>query len=228
MNNPKSTARFAGALYLLIAVLAPFSMMYLPSLIVVPGDAAATASNLVAHQGLFRVGLLNDAAIALLEVVLSAVLYLVLRPAGRTLALVATFGRLGMAVLQAVNLFPQLAALELVSGASSLPGPEALALLTLQVHERASHVWELFFGLHCFLVAALVYRSGYFPRIFAGLMTLAALGYSANAVGQLLAPAHAAALAAFVGIGALVGEVPFVFWLLIKGVDEAKWRAAAG
>jgi hypothetical protein len=219
-STPKNTARFAGLLYLLVALSAPFSMMYVPSIIVVPGDPAATASHLVASQSLFRLGLLNDGLIALLEVALTAVLYVLLRPAGKTLALVATFARLGMAVLQAVNLFPALAALELVKDSPSL------AVVMLQVHERGSHVWELFFGLHCFVMAALVFRSGYFPRVFAGLMAFAALGYSSNAIGNLVVPASAPLLASFVGIAALVGEVPFVFWLLFKGLDEPRWRQA--
>ncbi len=232
ISNPKTTARLAGLLYLLIAACAPFSMMYVPSVIVVPGDAAATASHLAASQPLFRLALLDDAVLVLLEVALTAVLYVVLRPAGRTLALVATFARLGMTVLQAVNLLPSLAALELVSGAPYLsaldPGQaQALVLFLLRLHEQNTHVWELLFGLHCVLVAILVFRSGFFPRAFGGLMALAALGYTANAVGNLALPASAPLLASFVGFAALVGEVPFVFWLLIKGVDATRWREAA-
>ena len=230
-SSPTTTARVAGLLYLLVALVAPFSMMYVPSVILVPGDAMATASHLVASESLFRLGLLGDASVVLLEVVLTAVLYAVLRPAGRTLALVATFARLGMTVVQGVNLIPSLAALELMSGAPYLSGldagqAEALALFALQLHAQSVHVWEVFFGLHCFIVAALVFRSGYFPRVFGPLMALAALAYSANGVGNLLVPESAPMLASFVGIAAIAGELPFVFWLLIKGVDEKRWHAA--
>lgn len=224
-------ARLAGLLYLVPMFCGPFSMMYVPSTIVVPGDATATAANLVASEGLFRLGMLSDSAIVVAEVVLTAMLYVLLRPAGRTLALAATFARLGMTVLQAVNLLPQLAALQLVGGAAYLAAFDvgqrhALALLSLHVHDVGVHVWEIFFGLHCLLLGVLIFRSGFFPRTFGVLMGIAAFGYALNGLGNLVAPGSAPVFAAIVGIAALVGEVPFVLWLLIKGVDASRWQDA--
>src|SRR4051794_39438282 len=116
LNTPRATARMAGLLYLIPMFCGPFSMMYVPSAIIVPGDASATASRLLASESLFRLGMLSDAAIILSEVALTALLYVLLRPAGRALALTATFARLAMTVLQGVNLLPHLAALQLLSG----------------------------------------------------------------------------------------------------------------
>jgi hypothetical protein len=217
---PARHARVAGLLYLVPMFLGPFSMMYVPHAIVVPGDAAATAAHLVASESLFRMGMLSDAIIVLSELALTAVLYALLQPAGRTLALTATLARLGMTVLQAANLIPQLAALELVTGgAESLVGlpREALALLALTVHDAGMRVWEILFGLHCVLVGVLVYRSGLFPRAFGPLMGLAALGYALEGVGHLVAPGMSALFASIVGVTALVGEVPFVLWLVFRG-----------
>jgi hypothetical protein len=75
MTSIKNTARLAGLLILLIAVLAPFSILYLPSTLIVPGDAAATASNVMASEGLFRLGILVDSVVILLEIVVIAILY---------------------------------------------------------------------------------------------------------------------------------------------------------
>lgn len=224
-------ARLAGLLYLVPMLCGPFSMMYVPATIVVPGDATATAANLVASEGLLRLGMLSDAAIVVSEVALTAVLYFLLRPAGRTLALAATFARLAMTVLQAVNLLPHLAALQLVGGAGYLAAIDAgqrhaLALLALHVHDVGVHVWEILFGLHCLLLGVLVFRSGCFPRAFGVLLGLAAFGYALNGLGNLATPDHAPSFAAIVGVAALVGEVPFVLWLLIKGVDAARWQQA--
>ncbi len=214
----KTTARLAGLLYLVPMLLAPFSMMYVPSVIVVAGDAAATAQNLASSTSLFRLGIAADVLVVLSEIALTAVLYVVLAPAGRALALTATFARLAMTVLQAVNVLVLLVVLQLPSS----------SLLLMNVHEQCVHVWELLFGLHCLTVGALVFRSGYFPRVFGGLMALAGLGYFLNGMGNVLAPEHAPLFASLVGVAAMVGEVPFVFWLLFRGLDDARYGARVG
>lgn len=233
MMTGRTQARIAGLLYLIPMFCGPFSMMYVPAQIIVPGDAAATAGRLVTSESLFRMGLLSDSAIFLSEIALTAVLYVLLRPAGRALALTAVFARLAMTVLQGANLVPNLAALHLVGGAPYLSAfttaqLHASALLLLNVHGLGVHIWEIFFGLHCLAVGVLVYRSGYFPRVFGVLMGIASVGYSLNGLGNLIAPSHAPTFAAIVGLAAMVGEVPFVFWLLIKGLDERRWEARRG
>lgn len=206
-------ARLAGVLYLLPMLLGPFSMLYVPSVILVPNDAAATAAALLRHEALFRLGLISDAAIFLAELALTAVLYVALRPAGRALALTATLARSAMTVLQGVNLVLCLAALQV----------PASALLLLGVKAQSVHVWELAFGLHCALVGVLVFRSGFAPRAFGALMVVAGFGYTLDGAGALALPSLAPALAGVVAVTALVGEVPFVFWLLVRGVDERKY-----
>jgi Domain of unknown function (DUF4386) len=219
-----TAARTAGLLYLIPLLCGPFSMMFVPSAIVVPGDAAATAAKLLASESLFRMGMLSDAAIFISEVGLTAVLYILLRPAGRTLALAATFARMAMVVLQGVNLLPHLAALQLLSGgayrtAFGTTELQALALLMLDFHAQGVFVWEIFFGLHCALLGVLLFRSGYFPRALGVLMALAAVGYLANGLGNLVLPRGASFFAVLVGICALVGEVPFVLWLLFRRAE---------
>ena len=226
--SPPSYARVAGQLYLIPMLVAPFSMMYVPSRIVVAGDAAATTANLLASEALYRLGVASDAGVMLAELALTAVLYFLLKPAGRGLALTATFARLGMTVLQAANLLPAVAALELAhtNGPFDAAQSQALALFSLRLHEHGVLVWQILFGFHCALIGVLVFRSGFFPRFMGVLLGIAAFGYTLNGFGDLLAPAHAATFAAIVGLTAVAGEVPFVFWLLIKGVDEPRWRAA--
>jgi hypothetical protein len=98
------TARVAEILYLLIAVFAPFSMMYVPSRLIAPGDAATTASHVLASEGLFRFGIASDAIVFLVEIVLTVLLYVLLKPVSKTLSLVAAFSRLAMTVIQGINL----------------------------------------------------------------------------------------------------------------------------
>lgn len=228
----ESHARLAGLLYLIPMFIGPFSMLYVPSVLVVPGDATATAGRIAATGSLLRLGMLGDCAIFLSEVAITAVLYDVLAPASRTLARTATYARLAMTVVQAVNLFPLLVVTHLLGGAAYLAAFEkgqlhALVLVALNVHVLGVHVWEALFGLHSLLVGALVYRSGYLPRALGLLMGLAALGYLSNGVGSLVVPRAAPVFAAAAGVAALAGEVPFVVWLLFKGVDPERWRFRA-
>ena len=103
-TSPLVYARFAGLLYLIIAIAAAFSFFYMRSTLIVPGDATATASNIMASEWLFRMGIASDAIVFLSEIVLVALLYALLKPVSKTLALATVFARLAMAVMQAVNL----------------------------------------------------------------------------------------------------------------------------
>jgi hypothetical protein len=224
------TARIAAVLILIMAAIAPFSMLYIPSVIIVPGDAAATAHNITSSEGLFRLGLVGDAVIFLLEVVITVLLYVLLKPVNQTLSLVAASARLSMTVTQGINLLNQFIVLLLLSGATYLTvfAPEqlqALALLFLNAHATVILIWGLFFGLHLLVSGYLVYKSGYLSRIPGLLLIIAGLCYLIQSFGTMLLPQQAAL---FASIGAIsFVEVAFPLWLLIKGVDREKWERCA-
>jgi hypothetical protein len=203
--------RTAGLLYLLPMFLGPFSMLFVPSRVLVAGDAAATLEHLGAAESLFRLGLASDLVIVLSEVALTAVLFLLFEPVSRVLALTAAFARLVMTALQGANLLLHLGALE-----AARRGDATQTLSLLEVHGQGVHAWETVFALHCLVLAVLVFRSGSAPRVFGPLLALAGLGYLLNGLGALLVPSAAPLFAAIVGLTAVVGEVPFVFWLVFK------------
>lgn len=221
MNPLNKTARIAGLLILIISVFAPFSMMYIPSNLIVPGDATTTANHIMASEQLFRAGIVSDSVVFLIEVVITVVLYVLLKPVSKTLSLVAAFSRLAMTIIQGVNLLNHLTALLLLSGADYLTvfGPDqlhALVLLFLNAHEYVVLIWGLFSGLHLLVLGYLVYRSGYLPRILGVFLVLASLCYLAQSTGNILFPKHEEILA-WVGLLSMV-ELSFPLWLLIKGV----------
>jgi hypothetical protein len=227
--SPVFFAKIAGALYLLVAILGPISMMYIPGKLIVSGDAATTASNIVASESLFRFGLVSDSLIFLSEIVLIVVLYVLFKPVSKTLSLVAAFSRLAMAVVQGVNILGNCTVLLLLSGAAYLTAfkpdqLQALAMLILNIHSYGVHIWEAFFGLHCLVLGYLLFKSEYFPKVLGILMTFAAIGYFINSFGNLLFPSSKEIFASMVAIGAILGEIPFMFWLLFKGVDKTKWE----
>lgn len=221
--SPMSLARTAGILYLLLALVGPFSLMVIPSQVIVPGDAAATANNILEHESLFRLGFLGDSAIVLIEIVLVAVLYVLLRPVNRTLSLAAALARLTMVVLQGMNMLPNFAALHLLRDSEALVAftPEQLNLLVQQVlalRGFGAMIWELFFGFHLALLGYLFYKSAYIPRVISVLVMLASVSYLLQSLGMMLAPSGEATYQLLVTIFSIVGELSLTFWLLIKGV----------
>jgi hypothetical protein len=231
-TSPLVYARVAGFLLLFIVLIAPFSQLYVPSTLVVPGDATATANNIGASGWVFHLGIVSDSLVFLIEIVLCVLLYVLLRPVSRTLSLVAAFARLAMTIIQGINLLAYFAALLLLSGAAYLTvfGPaqlDALALLSLNAHQYGVYIWEAFFGLHLAVLGYLIFKSGYFPRILGVLMVFAALGYLTHSYGSWLYPNYAEPLASVVGITAIIGELPFFLWLAIKGVNVERYNERA-
>ncbi len=229
---PLLYARLAGLLYLVVAIAAPFSFFYMRSRLIVPGDAAATASNILASEGLFRMAIASDAIVFLSEIVLVALLYALLKPVSKTLALATVFARLAMAVMQAVNLLNYLVVLMLLSGADYLavftPDQlQALALVFLTAYEDVALIWGTFFGLQFIGLGYLVYKSGYFPKVLGVLLLCSAVGYLTDSFGNFLAPQYDAIYALLVIVMAIAGELVFTLWLLIRGVNVAKWEQRA-
>jgi hypothetical protein len=231
-TSPLVYARVAGVLFLIIVSCAIFSIVYIPSSLIVPGDATATANNIMASESLFRMGIVSDSVIFLSEIVLSVLLYVLFKPVSKTLSLVAAFSRLAEAVILGINLLNNFTALLLVSGAGYLTVFEpdqlhALVLLFLNAHGYGILISQLFFGLHCFVLGYLLFKSGYFPRILGVLMLFASLGYLTESFGNFLLPNYEEIFAWVVAVTAVIGEFPFFLWLLFKGVNVQKWHDRA-
>jgi hypothetical protein len=225
--NPNKIARTTGALILILAVFSGFSMLYVPSSLIVPGDAATTANNIIASEGLFRAGIASDSVVFLIEIVVVVLLYVLLKPVSKTLSLVAAVSRLGMTIIQGINLLNHFFALLLLSGAGYLTVFEpdqldALALLFLKAHESVVFIWGLFFSLHLFVLGYLIYKSGYIPKILGVLLIIASLIYLIQDFGNILLPQYEETFA-FVGYLSII-EIALPLWLLIKGVNDEEWE----
>ena len=231
-TSPLVYARLTGLLLLMLVVVGPFSQLYVPSTLIVPGDATATADNIRASESLFLSGIVGQSVVFLTEIVLTVLLYVLLRPASRTISLVAAFARLALAIIQGINLLPYFIALLLLSGAGYLTVFEpdqldALVLLFLNAHGYGVLIWQLFFGFHLFVLGYLIFKSGYFPRILGVLMVVGALGYLIDGYGNILFPNYAEIFGVIVGVTAVIGELPFFLWLLIKGVNVQRYNERA-
>ena len=223
MNTLKTTARIAGQLMLVLVALAPFSMLYMPATLIVPGDAATTANNIVSSAAMFRLAMASDAVIFLVEIALCALVYTLVRPVNKTLALIAVFARLAMTIIQGLNLLNHFVVMSLLSGSGSVaalapPQLHALVSLFLGAHEAGVLIWGMFFGLHLLVLGYLVYRSGYLPKVIGGLLVFVGLVYLAQSFGNILLPDAKALFTAMGSLGFL--EIAFPVWLLIKGVKD--------
>lgn len=222
MNSLKRTARIVGLLILALVFIAPFGMLIVPAQLIVAGDAAATANNVRASQDLLRAGIASDAVVFLIEIVLTVMIYALLKPVNKMLSLVAAFARLAMTIVQGINLLNYFIVLSLVGGAGYLtvfttPQLDALALLFLDLHESVMLVWGLFFALHLLVSGYLVYQSGYIHKVVGLLLAVAGLCYVVQGFGNILFPQFNEILTV-IGLFSMV-ELAFPLWLLIKGIQ---------
>ena len=228
-TSPRLYARIAGVLYLLLFFLGPFAFFMGRTGVVVEGDPGATVENLIASGLTFRLGMLAETLIVLIEIVVSAILYVLFKPVSVPLALASSLARFAQAVLQAVNLFTAVPALILLGGAGYLSvfEPEqlnALVLLSLDTNAFVIIIWGLIFGFHLLLLGYLVYVSRFLPRFLGVLLVLGGIGYLLQSFGHILLPRYDEILSSVVILLAVPGELAFTGWLLWKGLDVQKWK----
>lgn len=221
MTTLQKNARIAGWLYLLIAITGPFVLLYVPGKLFVPGDATATANNILAHASLFRayivVGLLSE----LFFIALVLALYRLLHEVGRELAVVMVILILIDAPMAFLSVANQIATLAFVQGADFLsvfdqPQRNALATLLINIDRLGVPVSEIFWGLWLLPLGLLVYRSGFLPRFLGVWLFINGIAYVVISFTGILLPQHVGIVNTF-SFPILFGEVAFMLWLVIMG-----------
>lgn len=218
-------ARIAGVLLLVSLVAGGFGESYAPSTLLAPGDASATARNLLASDLLFRLGFLAYLVEAVCDVALAWGLYILLRPVQADLALLAVLFRLiATATFAFTELFYFVPSLVLGGDAYlksfSSDQLNTLALLSLNVSAVGGFLFLLFYGIASMVQGYLMWRSGYLPRVLGALLVLGGLGFVATNVLQVLAPDDGSFLLL---LPTLLAMLLLGLWLLVRGVDVEKW-----
>jgi hypothetical protein len=231
-TNPKTLARTVGVLYLGLFVLGPIAFLMGKAELFDSTDAAASFTYLVENESSVRIGMAAESLVFIIEIVASAMLYVLFRTVNRHLSMAAMLARFGQAVIQGINLAWGALALTLVGGTGYLAAfdqgqLDGITQLFLSTNGFMIHVWGIFFGVHLALLGWLVTTSGFMPRWLGWLLGLGAVGYLAEGFGAILAPGSADLLATLVLILAIPAEVAFTGWLLWRGVDEGGWHARA-
>jgi hypothetical protein len=206
-------ARVAGALYLTIAVCGGFSIGYVPSQIVVAGDAATTAANLMGQLGLFRLGVLADSAV---------ILYQMFRTTSPRLSLIAMVSRLGMIVVMGINLLLWVMPYVLLTQPMVLnpADSQAFAQIFFEAHALGIYVWQLFFGAHLLALGWIILRSKLVPHLLGWGLLIGAFGYLIQGLVKLTFTDVAALDITIIGLLTIVtlSELGFGLWLLIRGL----------
>jgi Domain of unknown function (DUF4386) len=221
MSFIQTPGRRVGLLYALVSIPGAFALAYVPSKLMVHGNAAATASNIAASETLFRLGIGCNLISQVLFIWVALALYDLFKSVNRRYASFM-FGLLVIAVpIALLNELNAIAALILVRGAPYLsvfekPQRDALAMLFLNLHSEGLGIAEIFWGLWLFPLALLVYRSGFFPRILALPLVLTCFSYVADSLSSYLLPQYADTISQWMAPLRL-GELVFILWLLIVG-----------
>jgi len=224
----KKIARIAGILYLAVAFLAPLGDMVFRAGLIVPGDAAATANNIIASEGLYRLGFVSDLFTQTIQVFLVLFLYRLLKPVNKNCAAVMVVLGLIAVPISMLNELNQIVPLLLLNGANYLTGftadqLQALASLFLDLRVNGVSILYIFWGLWLFPLGYLISKSGYIPKILGILLIIAGFGYLIEFVLFFLFPHLDATIKMFT----FWGEVIFPLWLLIKGVNVKAWEERA-
>jgi len=228
-GSVQTYARVAGVLFLLSLIAGGFGESWVPSRLIVSADAAATAENIKAFDFLFRLGFAGYLVEAVCDISLTLILYVLLRPVHKDLALLAAFfGLIGTALFGVAELFYFASSL-IAGGSDFLKGfsPDqrnALALLSLKLFGYGGAIFTVFYGIGWVLRGYPIFRSGYLPRFLGVLMALGALGFVTRNFALVLVPAYASGSLLLLMVP---GGLALTVWLLVKGVDVPTWEAKA-
>jgi hypothetical protein len=231
MSAIKNPGRFAGLLYVVTSVFGFFAMGYVPNKLIVHGDAAATANNISASETLFRLGIVSQLIGMAGFIFVALALYELLKGVDRrqaALMVILIVISIPIAFLNEVN---SVAALILVREADFLSvfdktQREALAMLFLNLHGRGLVFSELFWGLWLFPLGLLVYKSRFLPRFLGVWLILAGFAWVFLCFTGIVLPQYADKMNTYLQ-PAILGEIAFMLWLVIKGGKPPQMDAAA-
>jgi hypothetical protein len=224
IDSPSTCAKVAGAMYLLLAATAFFAV-YVNSQIIESGDAAATANNMRDSTTLFRYGFVADILQATFFLLTAMAFYLLFRHVNQLVAAAMVVIVAVSVSIQSLNMLNQYTALTIATGKGytetlGQAGSDGLAMLFADMQENGVLIAQMFFGLWLIPLGYLVFKSGYFPKVFGILLTMGCAMYLIELFAHFLAPGFADDTKPFTGTLQALSEMPFLLWLLVKGVHD--------
>jgi Domain of unknown function (DUF4386) len=224
-NSVQRTARFAGFLYLILAICGGFAEFAVRQGMIAPGDAATTVGNIMASEGLFRLGIVSELIGQTVFILLVLYLDRLLKPVNQNQGVLMVVFVVVAVTITCINMLNQAAVLLLINGAGYLAVFEAaqlhaLVMFFLNMHRAGYLIAQIFFGLWLFPLGYLIYKSGFIPKIVGILLMVACFGYLSDVFSYFLIPGFDVAISKYT----FIGELVLLVWLLIKGVNVEKWE----
>ena len=215
---------------MIVAVAGSFALFGGP--IIVSGDAAATAANIMAGEQMWRLNFVALLIAGAVYIAVIAILYELFRPGSPTLSIVAAFFGLAGCAISGMHAF-QLAPLFYLGDATYLAAfdteqLQALAYVPLRLQAVGDNIGAMFFGFYTLLLGCLVLGSSLLPRILGVLLTITGFSWLTRSFANLLALSLADSLSTYLMAAAVFGELAFLLWILVRGVDVERWREQAG
>jgi hypothetical protein len=223
MHPTVKAARIAGAVYLSMVLTAPFSLIYVPSKLIVHGNATATSDNILAHETMFRLSIFGDLIGHVIFICLAVALYRLLSSVNKTRAMLMVSFVLVSAAVGFLNTLNNIAAVILFRGGEFLavldkPQRDALAYFFLRLHSQGEFIDEIFWGVWLFPFGLLVFRSGFLPRFLGVWLIIACFAWIALSITALFFPLHYETAFAWLQ-PAFFAEMAIMLWLLIRGAN---------
>ena len=226
--SPRFKARMAGVFEVLEGLTSAGGQVVILGSLVVAGNTAATAANILAHQQLFWLGFASSLIAVAFHLAWAFLLYDLLKPVNRSVSLLALCVILVGCAMQALSSLLYLAPLLVLQGGSALGAftphqLQDLSLVFLKLNAQAYDIYLVFFGLWCVLIGYLIFRSTFLPRILGVLLLIDGLGWM-----LYLLPPLAQQLFPLIAVAAGLAEFPLEIWLIVMGVNNERWKQQAG
>jgi hypothetical protein len=232
MTSLSKNARVAGLLYVVGSIFGIVRLMYIPKVLFVSGNAAATANNIASHEPLFRFGILSELLSAALWIFVTLALYRLLKGVDHGLAiLMVILGSLMVTPIFFMNSVNDVAALLFARGGDFFtvfdkPQRDAFVMLFLRMHHYGDLANSIFWGLWLLPLGILVYRSRFLPRILGAWLMVGCLGYLGLSFTGFLFPNYENKLFTYAQ-PLMIGELAFMLWLVIRGAREQPLAASS-
>ena len=225
--NTNKTARIAGFLYLLLVPFGFFGLDYIPSLIV-PGNAAATVSNIMAHTLLFRLSILSALIIPIVTVSVAYFLYKLFKSVNKNQAVLMVLFTLVATPIAMLSELNHFAVLQLLNGTDYLKvfSHDQLysqVMFFLEMSNYGANITAIFWGLWLFPLGYLIIKSNFIPKLIGVLIIVAGFGYLVDSIALFLLPDLNLDFSQYT----FIGELILLLWLLIKGVKNEQWEKRA-
>ena len=222
MTSNKQKGRLAGLAYFIVVITGIFSLMYVPSLYYVSGDAAATANNILSSESLFRLGMALEMVSFTSFLILPLILYSIFQHVNKTASVLMVALAVASVPIAFVGIINEFSVLDLVHS-SEFPSSELeqQVMFYLGRYFKGHLVGQIFWALWLFPLGYMVYKSGLIPRLLGIFLMIGSIGYLIDFFGRVIMPEYSdSILASYITIPASIGEIGTCLWLLTMGAKE--------